>query len=347
MMTASYFLQIPDSVSPTHQLDTVASAGAVNAYTTTNEDESAAVGYFPDISAETAKLHIAKPTVVKPEDTGAAQPSASLGDVHRTEWNTSRNFFAENGLSGVVTGSKAQQQKAASVVYHSTQKPPEILPQPRNIQPHNWLTGIFLLLVILFVWIRIFYSKYFSILANALISFHTSAKLFQEKNVFLHRVSMVLDFIFLIVFSIFVFQLIGYFEILHSGFRGFKLYLLLLNLVMLYALLRILILRLTGSLFLVQPVFAEYIHNIFVVNKGMGIALFPLVIMVNFLPYKLVPVMLVTGMLIYAIAFILKSIRAYQIIIRKDVLLFYLIMYLCTLEILPLLLGYKFVKSLI
>jgi len=43
----------------------------------------------------------------------------------------------------------------------------------------------------------------------------------------------------------------------------------------------------------------------------------------------------------------LKAFRAYQIIIRKDVVLFYLILYLCTLEFLPLLLGYKFVTSLV
>ena len=69
--------------------------------------------------------------------------------------------------------------------------------------------------------------------------------------------------------------------------------------------------------------------------------------MAQYLPYALIPVVLVIGVLISAIAFLLKTFRAYQIIIRRDILLFYLILYLCTLEILPLLLGYKFVTSLI
>jgi hypothetical protein len=98
---------------------------------------------------------------------------------------------------------------------------------------------------------------------------------------------------------------------------------------------------------MVQPVFSEYIHNTFVINKGLGIALFPVIIMAHYLPYPLIKSVLIIGMGIYAIAFILKSIRGYQIIIRKDILIFYMILYLCTLEILPLLLGYKFVISLI
>jgi hypothetical protein len=128
---------------------------------------------------------------------------------------------------------------------------------------------------------------------------------------------------------------------------GIRLFLMLLNIIMLYTLLRVAILRLTGSLFLVRPLFAEYIHNTFVVNKALGILLFPIIIMIQYMPYKVVPVIMVLGIIVFVIAFLLKTFRAYQIIIRRDILLFYLILYLCTLEILPLLLGYKFVTSLI
>jgi hypothetical protein len=41
------------------------------------------------------------------------------------------------------------------------------------------------------------------------------------------------------------------------------------------------------------------------------------------------------------ISYIMRLYRGFQIIIKKDIFLFYLILYLCTLEILPVLLGYK------
>jgi hypothetical protein len=220
-------------------------------------------------------------------------------------------------------------------------------PGKRSNETYDWLLGIFLFLVVLFVWIRVFYSKFFANLGNALASFQLSVKLFQERNILSHRVSIVLDFIYIIVTTIFIFELIEYTGNTRTGMTGINLFLLLLNILMLYAILRVVILRLTGSLFMVYPLFSEYIHNSFVVNKGLGILLFPIVVMIHYLPYKMIPVMLGLGVVLFTAALLFKSFRAYQIIIRRDILIFYLILYLCTLEILPLLLGYKFVTSLI
>jgi hypothetical protein len=97
----------------------------------------------------------------------------------------------------------------------------------------------------------------------------------------------------------------------------------------------------------VQNVMAEYIHSTFVINKGLAITLFPIIILQHYLPPGWGHYILFVGGFIVATAFIVKALRAYQIIIRRDLLLFYLILYLCTLEILPFLLGYKVVKALI
>jgi hypothetical protein len=345
MAAAPYFPQIPDSVNTHQQLDTAVSTGARQTNNQANVEDSAQ-SYLPTIPSEITRQYTGV-TIIPIEEKSTSQSPSSLEKDYLRGWNTNLNFLSKNGLTGIVTGSKNQHHKTSSSAYAETIKPAEIVPQPRNLTTHDWLLGIYLLVVILFVWIRIFYSKFFTTLANALISFHISAKLFQEKNVLLHRVSIVLDFIYLIIFSVFIYQFIVFAGFSRPGLNGFKLYLLLLNVVMLYTFFRRSILRLTGNLFLALPLFAEYIHNTFVVNKGMGIALFPVVIMAHYLPYKLVPIMLVIGVLIFALALILKITRAYQIIMRKDIILFYLILYLCTLEILPLLLGYKFVTSLI
>jgi len=264
--------------------------------------------------------------------------------VEAQKWNSS-NFFTENPLKGIVSDN--DESKEQSITYGVKQRPDDMIPAVRDSITYDWLLGIFLFLVVLFVWIRVFYSKFFATLANALVSFQLSVKLFQERNVLLQRVSIVLDFIYIIVTAIFVFEVIEYSGFSKTGMSGIKLFLLLLNILMLYAILRVVVLRMTGSLFRATPLFSEYIHNTFVINKGMGILLFPIVIMAEYLPYELIPVVLILGTTIIAVAFLFKSFRAYQIIIRRDILLFYLILYLCTLEILPLLLGYKFVTSLI
>jgi hypothetical protein len=265
----------------------------------------------------------------------------------REAWNSSGNFFTDNGLTGIVLGLKRQQADSSTPTYNVVTQPPGILLQSRKINNYDWLLGIFMLMVILFVWIRVFYSKFFAALANALVSFHLSVKLFEERNILLYRVSIVLDFIYIVIFSVFLFEFIEYSGFSGTSIKGIRLFLLLFNILMIYIFLRIIVLRLTGSLFLARSLFSEYLHNTSVINKVMGIALFPVIILAQYLPYKLVPMVLTIGLFVLAAAFIMKAIRAYQIIIRRDILLFYLILYLCTLEILPLLLGYKFVTSLI
>jgi hypothetical protein len=285
-----------------------------------------------------------KQTLLKKETPAAQVPVAQKDEVKtqaQPEWNRNRNFFTENGLSGMVGGLKTDSKQMTLSTSTSA------VAQERFNYTYDWLFGIFLFLVVLFIWIRIFYSKFFGTLANAMVSFHLSAKLFEERNVLSHRVSIVLDFIYIVVFSIFIFEWIDYNQFSGPQMTGFNLFLLLINIIMIYTLLRIVVLRLVGSLFLVRPLFLEYIHNTFVINKGLGIVLFPLAIMAQYLPYPIIPVVLWMGIIALCIGFLFKAIRAYQIIIRRDILLFYLILYLCTLEILPLLLGYKFVTTLI
>ncbi|MBN1145491.1 MAG: DUF4271 domain-containing protein [Bacteroidales bacterium] len=259
-------------------------------------------------------------------------------------WNTGRNFLQDNGLSGIVKGLSNHRTETFA---NASVQPPEIQLQKRIPATHDWLLGIFLLLVVLFVWIRIFYSKFFATLGNALVSFHMSAKLLEEKNVLSQRVSTVLDFIYLIVFSVFLYELIDFKGLSISGASGIRFFLILFNLVILYALFRIIMLKFTGFLFLSRSLFSEYLHSTFVVNKGLGIVLFPVVVMTHYLPNPLMPVLLIMGVAAFLLAFLWKLVRAYQIIIRRDILIFYLILYLCTLEILPFLLGYKFVIALI
>ncbi len=259
-------------------------------------------------------------------------------------WNTGRNFLQENGLSGIVKG--LTDHRMETFAFASVQ-PPEIRLQKRNADTHDWLLGIFLLLVVLFVWIRVFYSKFFATLGNALVSFHMSIKLLEEKNVLSQRVSLVLDFIYLIVFSVFLYELVDFKGYSIPGTSGIRFFLVLFNIVVLYMLFRFIMLKVMGFLFLSRNLFSEYLHNTFVVNKGLGIVLFPLVVMAHYLPHVLMPAILIAGIAAFLIALFWKMIRAYQIIIRKDILIFYLILYLCTLEILPFLLGYKFVIALI
>jgi len=346
MSPKNYYSQIQDSISTGRQADTI-NPQDFQYQSTEQVPDNPAIVFFPKDPAELIRQHAAAVSVQPEMETGTPVQMARRDSEKQEGWNSNRNFFLENGLSGIVKESRTGKGEIVTPVSFVTTKPDNIQYKIRSLTTIDWFLGIFLMIAVLFIWIRLFYSKFFTTLGNALISFQISAKMFREKNVLLHRVSIVLDFVYMLIISIFLFELSMHFRIVSPDTNRFNLYLIFLNFIILYTLLRIFILRLTGFLFMVQPLFSEYLHNTFVINKGMGIALFPVIIMAHYLPFRMMTLVLITGLIIFISAFIFKSIRAYQIIIRKDVLMFYLILYLCTLEILPLLLGYKVVISLI
>jgi hypothetical protein len=343
MATAYYPLQVGDSIIRPQQADSVPQQNQESF--AVSGDKDSAVGYFTNhpgdiIRLQSSAIHIA------PVLPGPVAAPARHSEIILPRWNFNSNFLKENGLTRKV--SRTGFLKDGKPAYKAGSiKPNNIIPKGRNIENLDWFLSIFVFITLLFIWIRLFYGKYFSLLANALGSFHISVKLFREKNIMIRRVSIVLDFIYLLVVSVFAFELAAHFNWFSSVVSRFNQFLILLNIIMLYSLIRMALLRFTGYLFLKYNLFSQYIHNSFVVNKGTGIALFPVVIAAYYFPVTLVSAVLYTGLSIMMVSFVLKGVRAFQIINRKDVVLFYLILYLCTLEILPLLIGYKVIISLI
>jgi hypothetical protein len=342
-MDASFFqFQVGDTVLQIQRTDTQRSQSAEPAFQPEQEE---AVGYFPEhpgdiIRQQTRLIHqtpVQEVVVEIPKKPAILPP----------EWNFNLNFFVENGLTRAVTRNGSFKPEEESFVSTTGAKPDTIAPRERNISHLDWFLGIFLVISLLFIWIRLFYGKYFSTLASAVSSFQMSAKLFRERNVLVRRVSIVLDFIYFVMLSVLIYEALSHFKWINSSLSEFNLYMLLLNIIIIYSLLRNTLLRMTGNLFLQRNLFSEYIHNTLVINKGIGIVLFPIVITARYFPFPLISLVLIAGLSILILGVIWKSIRAYQIIRRKNVVLFYLILYLCTLEFLPLLIGYKVIISLI
>ncbi len=222
-----------------------------------------------------------------------------------------------------------------------------IKPEKRNEVSNDWYLGIILFIIMLFLWIKIFYNKYFTLLFNSLLNYQISLKLLREKNVLTKRVSFTLNLIYIIVLALFILKFLDFYQIELFEFNKFELLLVLINIIIIISIARILILSIIGFLFDSSNIFNEYIHNNYIINKNLGLFLFPLLFIQVYMSEKATVVFIITGLILIFLSHILRLYRGFQILIKKDIFLFYLILYLCTLEILPLLLGYKFFMSLI
>ncbi|MFV0507402.1 MAG: DUF4271 domain-containing protein [Bacteroidales bacterium] len=103
--------------------------------------------------------------------------------------------------------------------------------------------------------------------------------------------------------------------------------------------------HLVGLLSDMQEVADEYVFHGQIYNHILGLALLPVVIVLSFPLVEQVAAVKIIGFFLVFLAIIALIIRTSKILMGTGVSILYLILYLCTLEILPILYIYKFLAS--
>jgi len=101
-----------------------------------------------------------------------------------------------------------------------------------------------------------------------------------------------------------------------------------------------------GVVFLAHDFSKMYIYNMFLYNRNTGMMIFPLVAVIPYVAWVITPYVVYGVIIVYSFSYLIRLWRTFQIIHGLNVSIFYFILYLCTLEILPLLLFLKGCKVL-
>lgn len=211
----------------------------------------------------------------------------------------------------------------------------------------NWLVIVLLSALFIFSWVKVLYQKYILQIVGSVIDYQISSRLFRERNIFFRNVSIGLNFIFALNLGLLIYYILDYYtigQIVDGKFSSLVIY--SSAIILLYSI-KSVTCKLIGYIFLVQEEFAEYMHNVIIFNKNIGLFLFPIVIVYPYIHEKLQPIILYIGVGLLIIMVLMRAYRGFQIIIRKGVPIFYLILYLCAIEILPALLLLKLSSTLI
>jgi hypothetical protein len=110
-------------------------------------------------------------------------------------------------------------------------------------------------------------------------------------------------------------------------------------------LLKYLVYKGLGWLLLLQKYFSEYLYNFFIYEKILGVLLLPVVIGIPFMPSVFLPGLIKIGISLILLCLIIRIIRGISLSFKLKVSILYIILYLCTLEILPLLIFLKLIIS--
>lgn len=227
-------------------------------------------------------------------------------------------------------------------IFTSPGKSQNAVPTARNQDNYDWLTGLFLICLIIFAWIRVYNTRRIKQLFKAVIARHHVNQLMRDGNLTEERLAPGLVFIFLISVSTMIFQL-GY-----SGFEHWLgiydpvlIFLIILGSIAVLWLMKILAIKGTGKIFRSRHDTGELIITNLIFNATAGMVIFPLVLAGFYIENPLI-LKIAAGMLLVLI--LLRFVRSLSVgIAAQTFSVLYLFLYLCTLEILPVIFLYRWV----
>jgi len=204
----------------------------------------------------------------------------------------------------------------------------------------DWLTILLFLAFVILASVSAGYSKYIGSLLQSLINYPTAFRMFREKNYSILHGAFRLEVLFYFVFSIFVFQVFVLASESNSFYNiiGFG---LTFAVVVVYFLVKKLAYQAFGSIFIDTADTAEFLFNMDNFKRGAGIFLFPIVALIAYFPSEDPMIAVFLGVFTALVFYVMLLKRGISILLKKQFPIFYLFLYLCTLEFLPLLLIYK------
>jgi hypothetical protein len=207
----------------------------------------------------------------------------------------------------------------------------------------DWLTVIFMLLLVLFASLKNSYSRYLGNLFKSVINYSTSFRMFREKNYsFLHGAHR-LEIFFYVIFSVFLFQTIRFLPV-EVNKSNLKLFFFCFSITLAYYFIKKLAYKLTGFITETSNETNEYLFNMDSINRVGGLILFPLVIIGVFFPYSSFGLSVYLGLFVLLIMYLKLLQRGILILFKKQFSIFYLFLYFCTLEFVPLVLLYDILE---
>lgn len=195
---------------------------------------------------------------------------------------------------------------------------------------------------IFFAWIRFHFGKCVDRIIQSYFNYQQACRIFGERREVDRQASFFTNILFGFVSGIFL--------ALYLPFRPWNSYCLA---VLLFAItistvyaLKSGIWKTLGNIFMIQPFSREYVYHLHLFNNTTGLFILPFVSAIPFTGMDVALYLEYTVIFIFCVSYLLRICRIFQIIRTQNVSIFYFILYLCTLEVLPLLLLIKTCKVL-
>lgn len=212
-----------------------------------------------------------------------------------------------------------------------------------NASSTSYWPGIILFLVFfIYVLIRVSEPKKIIKIFTSVFSLQEAKQLFREEIKLTKRMSMLLAIAFILVGAFLVQVTNDYFGLILHDQSSLKQYLFFVATLSIMYIVKFLANNVLAFISSNNDLGKEYLFNVFIFSQTVGIVLFPIVVCLEFTKYP-TEWFLYPALIISAGFYILRMFRGYIIsVAEQNVGILYIFLYLCALEILPLLVLIKF-----
>lgn len=214
-------------------------------------------------------------------------------------------------------------------------------PNPIAINIANWQVIILVLIVVLLGFAKAFSNNRFKQSIKALFNYGTAQEISREEKVFFHRSNLLFTIIHLLATSLFLYHLKELFNSEGLVSNKFVFFLLIFGSLMILYAGKYLFSKMLSFIFDEVSIASEYIFNVSLYNNLLGIIFIPILCIMFFSSLPLLSVLFYVAFPLIFLTLLLRVIRLYLVGIKNGILYSYIFLYICTLEILPLVVFYR------
>lgn len=219
-------------------------------------------------------------------------------------------------------------------------------PLPLKPLHHDWLIGVIFLCTYLWIIVRSVNRSLLTEVTRFIMFRGVSESSSRDTGALFTWQSTIINFITFIVIALFFYTFAEIRDMIPPGIPSFAFMLICLGAIIAAITLRHFVCVAAGNLSDRREVFDEYLITVYDSYRFASVMLLAIVIMLAYtviLPDRL---LLTAGIAILAIFYLLRVFRLFLIFIKRNISVLYLILYLCALEILPVLILIRYFSQL-
>jgi len=297
---------------------------------------------------EDTKMMTISGSDIQQDDTTSVCVRNSITDITFYDSNnvvSKKVLDSFNRFPFLFTEKTRQMQVEARASLIKYLKPGQDLPsQPFH---DDWIIGIILIAAFLYSLIRT--------TSKSILPWVTRFFLFRGINDpfsrdiagLFHWQSTLLNLISFLIIGLFAYCAASYYNFIPSGISGIFFWLISLGIIISAVTLRHIVCVIAGNISGEKEVFREYLLGIYQSYRFSALFLFVLVILMSYT--MLLPARggIISGVTVLGIMYLIRVIRLLIIFLNRNISIFYLILYLCALEILPVVISVKYFTGLV